>query len=121
MCGDGGFLVNLGELATAREEGLLFTTVLFDDGGYGVLRNLQNAVFDGRKVGVDLKSPDFCELARSFGFQSVRVGDAARFRDALSEAIESDRQWIIIVDVVELGPTPRPFSGTPSLDLYRPK
>ena len=121
MCGDGGFLVNLGELATAREEGLSFTTVLFDDGGYGVLRNLQNAVFDGRKVGVDLESPDFPELAQSFGFRSVRVGDAAHFRDALSEATESDEQWIIIVDVVELGPTPRPFSGTPSLDLYRPQ
>ena len=121
MCGDGGFLVNVGELAVAREEGLSFTTILFDDGGYGVLRNLQNAVFDGRRVGVDLGSPDFGQLARSFGFQSVRVGDVASFRSALSEAFASDGQWIIVVDVVELGPTPRPFSGTPSLDLYRPK
>ncbi len=121
MSGDGGFLVNLGELATAREEGLSFTTVIFDDGGYGVLRNLQNVVFDGRQIGVDLEGPDFLTLARSFGFQSVRVGDAERFRSALSTAINADEQWIIIVDVEELGPTPKPFSGTPSLDLYRPK
>ncbi len=120
MSGDGGFLVNIGELATAREEDLPLTAIVFDDGGYGVLRNLQNVVFEGRGIGVDLQSPDFVGVARSFGFESVRVGDGSSFKESLGNAIASDDPWVIVVDCNQLGSTPKPFSGTPSLDLYRP-
>ncbi len=121
LSGDGGFLVNPGELAVILEEGLSFTIVVFDDGGYGVLRNLQNKVFDERRIGVDLKSPDFVGLARAFGVEAVRVGDGNQFRSALRKAIESPQAWMIVIDAGQLGTTPKPFTGTPSLDLYRPK
>ena len=121
LSGDGGFLVNPGEMAVIAEEGLSFTIVVFDDGGYGVLRNLQNKVFDERRVGVDLKSPDFVGLAKAFGLEAVRVGDGNQFRSALEKALESPHAWMIVVDADQLGTTPRPFTGTPSLDLYRPK
>src|SRR5205807_8570122 len=52
LCGDGGLLVNIGELAAARQEDAPIIVVLFDDIGYGVLRNIQNAHFEGRKIGV---------------------------------------------------------------------
>ena len=121
LSGDGGFLVNPGEMAVITEEGLSFTIVVFDDGGYGVLRNLQNQVFDERRVGVDLKSPDFVGLAKAFGLEAVRVGDGNQFRSTLEKAVESPHAWMIVVDADQLGTTPRPFTGTPSLDLYRPK
>ncbi len=121
LSGDGGFLVNPGELAVIAEEGLSFTIVVFDDGGYGVLRNLQNKVFDERRVGVDLKSPDFVGLAKAFGVEAVKVGDGNQFRSALEKAIESPQAWMIVIDAGQLGTTPKPFTGTPSLDLYRPK
>ena len=121
LSGDGGFLVNPGELAVILEEGLSFTIVVFDDGGYGVLRNLQNKVFDERRIGVDLKSPDFVGLAQAFGVEAVRVGDGNQFRSALEKAIESPQAWMIVIDAGQLGTTPKPFTGTPSLDLYRPK
>src|SRR5439155_26408921 len=56
LCGDGGLLVNIGELAAARQENTPIIVILFDDGGYGVLRNIQNAHFDGKRIGVDLQS-----------------------------------------------------------------
>src|SRR5262249_28828905 len=43
LCGDGGLLVNIGELAAARQENAPIVMILFDDQGYGVLRNIQNA------------------------------------------------------------------------------
>jgi thiamine pyrophosphate-dependent acetolactate synthase large subunit-like protein len=45
-----------------------------------VLRNIQNAHFEGRLIGVDLRSPDFVALARAFGFESERV---SRLRNLL--------------------------------------
>jgi acetolactate synthase-1/2/3 large subunit len=47
LCGDGGLLVNIGELAVAAQERAPIVVVLFDDQGYGVLRNIQNAHFEG--------------------------------------------------------------------------
>ena len=55
MAGDGGLLLNIGEMAVARHENAPVVVILFDDGGYGVLRNIQNAHFDGRTIGVDLR------------------------------------------------------------------
>ena len=72
LCGDGGLLLNIGELAAARQEKTPLVTILFDDAGYGILRNIQNAHFEGRTIGVDLESPDFVAIARAFGL--VRIG-----------------------------------------------
>src|SRR5205823_4227678 len=80
LCGDGGLLVNAGELAVARQENAPVVVILFDDGGYGVLRNIQNAHFEGRTIGVDLQTPDFVMLARAFGFSSERAGSTQEFR-----------------------------------------
>src|SRR5207247_313675 len=93
LCGDGGLLVNLGELAVAQQERTPVVVVLFDDQGYGVLRNIQNAHFEGRRIGVDFQSPDFVAIAGAFGFQSERVRSAAEFRGTFSEAVKSRESW----------------------------
>src|SRR5207244_11115895 len=61
LAGDGGLLVNIGELAAARQENAPIVVILFDDQGYGVLRNIQNAHFDGKRSEEhtsELQSPD---------------------------------------------------------------
>ena len=73
LVGDGGFASALAELATACQEQARVTVVLFNDGGYGILRNLQDAHFDGRRFGVDLTTPDYVELGRSFGVWAGQV------------------------------------------------
>lgn len=105
MIGDGGLAVHLGELATLAAERPDLVVVLFNDGGYGVLRNMQQARgAQGR--GVDLFTPDFAELAAAFGLRHRRVTDAEGFDKALKKALKAGGPAIIEVAVDELRPRP---------------
>jgi acetolactate synthase I/II/III large subunit len=121
LCGDGGLLVNIGELAVARQENAPIVVVLFDDGGYGVLRNIQNAHFEGRRIGVDLESPDFVAIARAFRFQSERVKSASEFKRAFTTAVKSREPWMVVVDSNAIGPMKTIFAGPEGgAALYQP-
>ncbi|MDQ7863485.1 thiamine pyrophosphate-dependent enzyme [Peribacillus frigoritolerans] len=74
-------------MVTAAEENLPVIIVLFDDSGYGVLRNIQTAAY-GRQVAVDLLSPDFVKLAESMHFDAVRIGSGDEFISELKKAKE---------------------------------
>jgi len=121
LCGDGGLLVNIGELAAAHQENTPIVVVLFDDHGYGVLRNIQNAHFEGRSIGVDLDSPDFVAVARGFGFESERVRSCAQFGSAFARAVKSRKPWMVVVDSNSIGPMKRIFAGPDGgAALYKP-
>jgi acetolactate synthase-1/2/3 large subunit len=121
LCGDGGLLVNIGELAVAKQENTPILVVLFDDQGYGVLRNIQNAHYDGKTIGVDLHSPDFVGIARAFGLQSERVASAEDFRRAFSKAVKSREPWMVVVDSNAIGPMKKIFAGPDGgAALYKP-
>jgi acetolactate synthase-1/2/3 large subunit len=121
LCGDGGLLVNIGELAVARQENTPIIVVCFDDSGYGVLRNIQNAHFDGRRIGVDLQSPDYVAVAQGFGFNSERVKSAQEFRRAFACAVQSREPWMIVVDSNAIGPMKTIFAGPDGgAALYQP-
>jgi len=121
LCGDGGLLVNIGELAAARQENAAIVVVLFDDQGYGVLRNIQNAHFDGRTIGVDLQSPDYVGAARAFGFNAERVRSAQEFRLAFSVAVKAREPWMVVVDSNSIGPMKKIFAGPEGgAALYKP-
>ena len=66
VAGDGGFLYNVAELASARQNHLGAKLLLVDDGGYGILREYQRDSF-GETFAVDLVQPDFVALAEAFG------------------------------------------------------
>lgn len=121
MAGDGGFMVNVGEMATAAQENLPVIVVLFDDAGYGVLRNIQDAAY-GRQVAVDLLSPDFVLLGRSMGFDATRIGSPAEFVSELENAVNNQKPTMIVVDMEAIGPMAKPFSGPPGAsDSFKPK
>jgi acetolactate synthase-1/2/3 large subunit len=121
LCGDGGLLVNIGELAAARQENTPIVLIVFDDGGYGVLRNIQNAHFDGRRIGVDLQSPDYVTVGRGFGFNSERVRSVEEFRKAFSQAVKSREPWMVVVDSNAIGPMKKIFAGPDGgAALYQP-
>lgn len=114
MVGDGGLAVQLGELATVAQEDLPITLVVFDDGGYGVLRNMQDR-YVGRRSGVDLHVPDLISAAAAFDIASCSIGSSDEFRPAFSAAIEAGCPQMIRVDCTALGPMPVPF--VPPVDL----
>ena len=113
LAGDGGFLYNVGDLATMRDEHLPLVMVVYDDSGYGVIRNIQDKYLEGRKVGVDLWTPDFVRLADAFRIPAKRVGNPEDFRTALGEAINARRATLIVVDMEGIGPMNEPFCGPP--------
>jgi acetolactate synthase-1/2/3 large subunit len=121
LCGDGGLLVNIGELAVARQENAPIVVVLFDDHGYGVLRNIQNEHFEGRRIGVELQSPDFVEIARGFGFQTDRAQSSEQFRGLFAKAVKSREPWVVVVDSDAIGPMKKIFAGPDGgAQLYEP-
>jgi thiamine pyrophosphate-dependent acetolactate synthase large subunit-like protein len=98
VCGDGGFLFACGELATIAQERLPVTVVLVDDGGYGMLRFDQEQA-DEEPFGVDLLSPDFVALARSFGVEACAVeGFGTEFEAGLRACLDGDGPNVIVVD-----------------------
>ena len=72
VCGDGGVLFAIGELATIAQEELPVTVVVQTDGGYGMLRYDEERMYD-RTFAVDLRAPDFPALAGAFGLPAERV------------------------------------------------
>jgi acetolactate synthase I/II/III large subunit len=121
LCGDGGLLLNAGELAVARQENTPVVMILFDDHGYGVLRNIQNAHFDRNKIGVDLQSPDFVALAQAFGWKAERVANTDQFRKAFVQAVDARQPWMVVVDCNAIGPMKKIFAGPDkTADLYKP-
>jgi acetolactate synthase-1/2/3 large subunit len=95
ICGDGGFMLSCQELATAVQHGIKLPVVVFNDGGYGVLRETQDAEFGGRRIGVDLVNPDFVKLAESFGAYGLRVESPQGLKAALGLALKADRPTLI--------------------------
>ena len=114
LVGDGGFLLAATELATVAAERLPVVTVVFVDGGYGILRNIQDRQFGGEdgRIGVELGRPDFCALAGAFGVASARVDSVDAYTAAVRDALASGAPWVIEVDLDAIGPMSVPYTGT---------
>jgi acetolactate synthase-1/2/3 large subunit len=105
VSGDGGFLFACGELATAAQERLPLTALIVDDGGYGMLRYDQRRA-GAEPYGVDLHTPDFVALARSFGLRAEGVdGLDAEFSAALARHVR-DPEPSVLVARAALQPPP---------------
>lgn len=102
IAGDGGFMVNAGEMITAVQEDTPIIVLLFDDGGYGILRYYQEAAY-GRRAAVDLTNPDFVMMAKSMGFEAEKVTSIESFNEGLANAIASEKPYMVVVDVNEVG------------------
>lgn len=102
VAGDGGFMVNAGEMITAVQEDTPIIILLFDDGGYGILKYYQQAAY-GRKTGVDLQNPELVMMAQSMGFESEKVTSVEDFDKGLNNAIASKKPYMIVIDVEAIG------------------
>ena len=67
IAGDGGFMYNVQELATAAQYGINVVAVVFNDGAYGNVKRIQREMYGNRVIASDLTNPDFVRLADSFG------------------------------------------------------
>jgi acetolactate synthase I/II/III large subunit len=95
IAGDGDFLMNGQEFATAVQYDLPLIVVIADNGIYGTIRMHQEREYPGRIVATDLRNPDFVAYARAFGGVGVSVENTAAFPAAFKEAQASGKPAII--------------------------
>ena len=86
FAGDGDFLMNGQDFATAVQEGLQILVVLLDNGMYGTIRMHQERDYPGRVSATALRNPDFAALARAYGGHGERVEATEAFAPALARA-----------------------------------
>lgn len=102
LSGDGGFLYNSQELATAVQYGINVIVLLFNDNAYGNVLRAQEEQFDGRVIGTELHNPDFRQLAASYGAATWLAQDAGALETALQEAMLAKKPVVIEVPVGKL-------------------
>ena len=101
LTGDGGFMYNVQELATAVLHGINVVALVFNDGAYGNVRRMQRELYGNRVIASDLVNPDFVRLADSFGVFARSAEDPDGLRDALEQALARDVPALIEVKVGE--------------------
>ncbi|MFZ9298580.1 MAG: thiamine pyrophosphate-binding protein [Hylemonella sp.] len=97
IAGDGDFLMNGQELATAVQHGGKSIIVLLNNGSYGTIRMHQEREYPKRVSGSDLKNPDFAALAAAYGYVGVRITRTAEFEPELLAALARDQGTLIEV------------------------
>jgi acetolactate synthase-1/2/3 large subunit len=95
FAGDGCFLMNGQEFATAIQHDLPIIVVVVDNGMYGTIRMHQEREYPGRVSGTALVNPDFAALARAYGGHGETVRETAEFAPALARARASGKPAII--------------------------
>ncbi len=101
MCGDGGFMFGVQELATAAQEGLGVVAIVFNNRAFGNVLRDQKTSFGNRTLGSTLSNPDFMTLAKAFGIEGHRVGSPEALRPVLARAIAGDAPVLIEVEIVQ--------------------
>ena len=95
LCGDGDFLMNGQEIATAVQYGANFVAVVVNNGLYGTIRMHQEREYPGRVFGTALSNPDFSAYARAFGGHGETVERTADFAPAYERAVASGKPALI--------------------------
>jgi acetolactate synthase-1/2/3 large subunit len=95
IAGDGDFLMTGQELATASQHGGKSIIVLLNNGMFGTIRMHQEREYPERTSGTALRNPDFCGLARAYGYAAERVTETAQFEAALLRALAADTGTLI--------------------------
>lgn len=116
LVGDGGLALGLGELATMAQERLDMTLLVMNDGGYGVMRGIQEKYFEGRQYYNELHTPNFQQLADSMGLKRWKVSHGDDFAAVLAEAVGFPGPALVEVDMPSVGELK--FSGPPQKKLY---
>lgn len=89
VAGDGCFMMNGQEIATAMGHGARFIVLVVDNGIFATIREHQEAHYPGRPSGTHMTNPDFAALARSYGGYGERIEKAEDFAAAFRRAVDS--------------------------------
>ena len=101
VTGDGSVMMNLQELQTVRQYDLPIDLVIFNNGGYGAIRQTSKNFFDGAYIGCTPDSgvsfPDFSKVAETFGFQYIRCETNGELEEKLKLLFETKNRVLLEV------------------------
>ena len=95
IAGDGDFLMNGQELATAAQHGAKTIVVLLNNGMFGTIRMHQERDFPTHNMGSHLNNPNFANLAKAYGYEGVRISKTEEFEPALTAALARNQGTLI--------------------------
>jgi len=99
FAGDGDFLMNGQEFATAVQYDLPVVVVVVDNGMYGTIRMHQEREYPGRVSATQLRNPDFAALARAYGGHGETIEETGQFAPAFARALASGKPSILHVKI----------------------
>jgi acetolactate synthase-1/2/3 large subunit len=105
--GDGCFLMNGQEIATAVQHNANVIFLVINNGMYGTIRMHQEREYPGRVSGTDLKNPDFAALARAYGAHGETVKETAEFAPAFERCLKAGKPALIEIQLDPEAITPR--------------
>jgi acetolactate synthase-1/2/3 large subunit len=97
LAGDGAMTYSLGELATLVHQGMNVTVVVTNNSAMGWIKWEQAVFWDGKFVSTDLSDVNFAMVAQGMGLNGVNVAEPTDLRDALSQALTSDKPTLVDV------------------------
>lgn len=113
LVGDGGLALCLGELGTLSETAVDLVLIVMNDCGYGVIRNIQDAAYGGRRMYTDLQTPNFEKLAEAYSLPYRRISAAGDFASAIADAVALSGPVLVEVDMTAVGNFGINFAGPP--------
>ena len=101
IAGDGGFMMNVQELATLRRYGVAVKVLLLDNSSLGLVRQWQELFFDGNYSEIDLSdNPDFVRVAEAFGVEAFRISRREEVQAGIARLLAADGPCLahVIID-----------------------
>jgi acetolactate synthase-1/2/3 large subunit len=111
LVGDGGLMLNVGELACAVQEKANLVLIVMNDSCYGVIKNIQDDIYGGRHGYVDLHTPDFAQFCASLKLPHFRLSAPAETREVLAQALQVSGPVMVEVDMKTWGAFVAKFAG----------
>ncbi|MBS0579205.1 MAG: hypothetical protein JSR36_08075 [Proteobacteria bacterium] len=102
IAGDGGFMFNVQEMATAAQYGIALKTIVFNSNSFGNVQRQQREWFGERLIGSDLRNPDFVKLAEAFGVAAHRARNPAELQRVLERSLGEPGPALIEVPVGDM-------------------
>ena len=98
VCGDGGFLMNVQEIETARRLNANIVAMVWEDHAYGLIAWKQQNEF-GRHTPLSFGNPDWTKLADAFGWAGYRCEDSRKLKDTLEQAFAAKGPALVVIPV----------------------
>ncbi|WP_150466205.1 biosynthetic-type acetolactate synthase large subunit [Francisella sp. SYW-9] len=99
VIGDGGFQMNIQELAVLNQEGINVKILILNNTFLGMVRQWQELFFESRYSYTNISSPDFVKVAEAYGIEGERVKERKDLKDAIARFLNSDSSYLLEVMV----------------------